>query len=102
MDAQPSRLELTTDGERRVVVTGVIDSHTADQLTSELNELGSEADATLDLSAVQFIDSSGLRVVVSAHQEWSEHDAHLRIERPSEAVERLLEITGLRDHLHIV
>ncbi len=98
---QPSRLTITALGDRSLGAEGTIDSHTAEDLLTELTQLGTDADATLDLGQVQFIDSSGLRTIVTSHQQFEQANARLVLIDPSESVTRLLEITGLLDHLHI-
>lgn len=99
---QPSRLTISgAPAGRSLSAVGTIDSHTAQDLLDQINELGTEADATLDLGEVDFIDSSGLRTIVTCHQQFEEADARLVLKDPSESVKRLLEITGLLDHLHI-
>jgi anti-sigma B factor antagonist len=101
MSPQPSRLSIAPAGAGSLVVTGVIDSHTAGNLLDQLRELGPTTDVELDLSGVEFIDSSGLRTIVTVHQELEAADHRLWLVGSSDAVERLLEITGLRDHLHL-
>ena len=94
-----SRLSLDTSPDGHLLASGVIDAHTADTLGTALGERS--ADTTLDLNAVDFIDSSGLRVIVSAHQRFADAGAQLTIVNLSEAADRLFEITGLKDHLHL-
>ena len=100
----PSRLVVDEHvAERRLVLHGDVDSHTTDLLSSHLDALGTaDGDVTLDLTDVAFIDSSGLRVVVSAHQASAEAGHRLVLVAPSSAVQRLLEITGLQEHLNII
>jgi anti-sigma B factor antagonist len=83
---------------------GELDPHTAPLLKQEVDRLA-EAGArqiVLDLSRLQFIDSSGLRVVISAHRDIAERGGELTLRSPSETAQRLLEITGLVDHITIV
>lgn len=97
---QPSRL--TLDGAGPVLVaSGVIDAHTADELAVALEGRGVGADLHLDLARVDFIDSSGLRVLVAAHHALDEAGHRLVLDAAGEAVERLLEITGLREHFNL-
>jgi anti-sigma B factor antagonist len=56
----------------------------------------------IDMAGVQFIDSSGLRVLIGAHQRAATAKRKLLIGRPSKSVLRIIEISGLSDHLHIV
>lgn len=102
MNPQPSRLSLESPSDRVLNAAGVIDAHTAEDLSGRLDELGVDGNVHLDLSAVEFIDSSGLRALVNAHQALDGAGHQLRLSGISAAVDRLLEITGLRDHLHVV
>lgn len=101
MNALPSRLEINTAEDRSLKVEGVIDCHTAADLERHLRDLGTASDVSIDLSAIDFIDSSGLRVLVDAHQQLDADERRLVLGQPSDAVTRVLEITGLRDHLHL-
>ena len=98
---QPSRLTLSATDERCLSAAGTIDSHTALELLEQLRSLGANDNATLDLGQVDFIDSSGLRTIVTSHQEFEQAGSQLVLKDPSESVKRLLEITGLLDHLHL-
>jgi len=101
MAPQPSRLQLDESPGRSVKAVGIIDSHTADELLAHLRNLGTDNDVRLDLTDIEFIDSSGLRSIVTAHQELEEAGRRLVLSGLSESVQRLLEITGLTDHLNI-
>jgi anti-anti-sigma factor len=57
-----------------------------------------EAQVVLDLSALQFIDSEGLRCLVKAAQELAE-TRRLGVIRPSSEVARLLSLTGIDEVL---
>jgi anti-sigma B factor antagonist len=99
MSAEVTRLDLSDDVDGTLVLVGEIDSHTAPALAERL----SEAPETLviDLAGVSFIDSSGLRILVEAHQARLDADASLTLRSPSAAVQRLLEISGLSSHLDV-
>ena len=56
----------------------------------------------LDLSAVSFIDSAGLRVLLRSARAVDKHDWALFILRASSAVWRLVELTGTRSELPLV
>ncbi len=98
---EPSRLHVETPEDRSLSVVGTIDAHTADDLLRVLKGLGNDDDVAIDLSGVDFIDSSGLRTLVLSHQDLEGAGHQLVISGLSEPVARLFEITGLRDHLHI-
>jgi len=84
-----------------VVVRGELDMQTAAQLERVLEDVIREGArlVTLDLEHVDFLDSSGLRVILAASNKLSEHDGKLLLEGASPAVERVLEVTGLIERL---
>lgn len=84
-------------------VAGELDAYSSPQLESQISGLTDDAvdQVVLDLSATRFLDSSGLRAILSAQQSLQERDGRLRLRKPSEAVRRLLEITGLDDHFDV-
>lgn len=102
--ASTDKLTVTTSNAdpATVVVDGQIDAHTAPDLDAVLLGLPGDASASVDLSSVTFIDSSGLRVLVRAEKRLAGGGGGLTIVRPSEPVRRLLEITGLAAELSIV
>lgn len=101
MSDPTARLSIDHDGER-LVVAGDIDAHSCPDLAAHLDPLPVTGDVHLDVSGVDFMDSSGLRVIIGAHQRATEAGHKLLIERPSKAVLRIIEISGLIDHLHVV
>ena len=48
--------------------------------------------------ATKFLDSSGLRAILTAQRRLADRDGQLALRAPSESVRRLLDITGLTDH----
>jgi anti-sigma B factor antagonist len=82
-----------------LILAGEIDAHTAPLLSGALDDLARDTTwVTIDMADVSFIDSSGLRVVVSALNDLTAAGGSLRIQHPSTAVARLVELSGL-DHL---
>lgn len=85
-----------------IALSGELDPHTAPLLQREIDGVITEgSDLVLDLSQLGFVDSSGLRVLISAQQQLADHGGTLVVRAPSETVRRLLEITGLVDHITI-
>ena len=84
-----------------LAVSGELDPHTAPVLAGHLGEAGKQGSGRviLDLSGVSFVDSSGLRVLIEAQQNLGEADREFAVRNPSEAVTRLLKITGLDEHM---
>jgi anti-sigma B factor antagonist len=99
MPTEDTRLELNVDVDGVLVLSGEIDSYTATELAERL--AGEPPVDVLDLAAVTFIDSSGLRVLVEAHQMRIERGTRLALRSPSAPVQRLLEISGLAGHLDV-
>jgi anti-sigma B factor antagonist len=100
MSESPARLFIESDA-RGLILTGELDAHTAPLLTDALDPFSSVDDVRIDFAGVEFMDSSGLRVLVEAHQNAVDGHRALTIERPSRTVHRLLEISGLIDHLRV-
>jgi anti-anti-sigma factor len=89
------------DESGSIVLTGEIDAHTAPELADHFALLPDGDDIALDMAGVDFIDSSGLRVLIDVHQRAEEAGRRLIITRQSTPVARLIEITGLTDLLHL-
>jgi anti-anti-sigma factor len=89
------------DGTVVVTVRGELDMATAPELQAVLADLAARGQGTvLDLSALSFIDSTGLRLVLAAGVE-SERDGWgfaLARDLPT-PVDRLLDLAGVRDRL---
>jgi anti-sigma B factor antagonist len=96
----PSRLSIDVS-DSRIVLSGEIDAHTAPNVAEALTPLPGDGDVVADLAAVAFIDSSGLRVIIDAHQRAEAEGRRFVIESSSDVVQRLFEISGMVDHLHI-
>ena len=95
-------LVLTTDteGDRAVIaIKGELDAYTAPGVEEQIANLVGRGinNIVLDLSETGFLDSSGLRAILTAHRRLSSEEGSLALRNPSEPVTRLLEITGLTD-----
>jgi len=101
-DQLPDQLQVRveTNGEGVVVhVDGELDPHTAPLLQNQVDRLVAEGNTSilLDLSQLSFVDSSGLRVLIRAHQDVTRGGGDFGLRDPSPTARRLLEITGLTD-----
>jgi anti-anti-sigma factor len=77
-------------------ISGEIDASTVPHLVDAFERLPEHDGAVvLDLQDVSFIDSSGLRVLISLVERAGEGGRAVEITNPSNSVVRLLEITGL-------
>jgi len=74
-------------------VCGEIDLKTAPELDACLGE--ADGEVRIDMSAVTFVDSVGLSVLITHHRRHLSQGTTLRIVAVSQPVRRLLEITGL-------
>lgn len=88
---------IETDGVTVMVIEGRVDSTTANSVGQVLNE-ALAAGATrlvIDLEAVDYVSSAGLREFVAALKKVNQKDGDLRLASPSERVRDVLELTGL-------
>lgn len=86
----------TEDGQAVIAVVGEVDAASADVLRTAVFEAidGGQTNLKVDMSEVSFIDSSGLRVLIAGYKAAETAGGAMRVQSPSEAVVRLLEITG--------
>ena len=97
-DPSVDDLSVEDDGNR-LLVRGEIDAHTAPRLGQALEAI--DGDVVLDLSETDFVDSSGLRVLVQHHQAFAARNASMVIADPSSPVERVFELSSLDDFFDI-
>lgn len=99
---EPLIIEVSDEGSDTVfLLRGELDPHTAPDLRGEIDRVleAGRSRLVLDLAGLTFIDSSGLRVVISAHKDTVERGGGLVLRSPSPTTRRLLDITGLLDHI---
>lgn len=92
------------DGDRATLsVRGELDAYSAPGLEDQIARLSAEGvnQIVLDLAATGFLDSSGLRAILTSQRKVADEGGRFALRGPSEAVTRLLEITGLKDHFPI-
>lgn len=89
------------DGVCCVGVVGELDLITGAELIAVIETLAGDAgdDVLLDLSAVPFIDSEGLRALLLATERVSSRSRRLVLGKASAAVERLLQLAGIDEHV---
>jgi anti-anti-sigma factor len=94
------------DGRTTFIPRGELDLATAPELEAQVLGKLRAADGTvvLDLRELTFMDSTGVRTLVAAHQAAGESGAELVILRPDPEtpVARVIEISGIDDALGLV
>jgi anti-sigma B factor antagonist len=81
-----------------VTVSGEIDLYTAPRLQGELTAVldgGRPVRVVVDMSGVEFCDSTGMNVLLSAMKRAREHGGGLDLAGPRPAVRKILQVTGL-------
>jgi anti-anti-sigma factor len=108
MALPPEEFAISTseiDGRAHLTLRGELDLATApelEQLVNELLDAGQEV--VVDLRALEFMDSSGIRVLVAAHARAGRNGTRLFVVRPAPgtAVSKIVEVSGLDGELNIL
>ena len=87
-----------------VAVSGELDLASGPELESELDRLsGPETKlVVIDLRELDFMDSTGLSIIVRAHQRMAGEGCEMGLVKGSQQVQRLLDLTGVADRLRLV
>ncbi len=97
-------IETNDHGEtQEIKLAGEIDAYTAPKLKEALLPLTKLEGKTIivDLEQVNYMDSTGLGVFISALKSTKEFESELRLVALQDRVRRLFEITGLDDIINI-
>ncbi len=80
-----------------LAIAGKLDSVTQGQLAEEVEKVfgGSVASLTFDLSALEYISSAGLRVLLAAYKKAEPQGTRIRICGANEMVKEIFRITGI-------
>jgi anti-sigma B factor antagonist len=98
------RVEVRKEGrEALIAVTGELDLASAPELEQVLERFTDEPTELLviDLRGVDFMDSTGLSIIVKAHQRFAENGRRLGLVKGSSQVQRLLDLTGVAERLPV-
>jgi anti-anti-sigma factor len=93
------------NGRAHLTLRGELDLATAPELEQLVNErLDAGQDVVVDLRGLEFMDSSGIRVLVAAHARAARNGTRLYVVRPATgtAVAKIVEVSGLDGELNIV
>lgn len=99
------RLEVRNEGRSTVIsVSGELDLASSPALQEELDRVATSDSQMLiiDLRELDFMDSTGLSVLVRAHQRIEEQGRQLAMVKGPQQVQRLLSLTGVADRLTLV
>lgn len=99
---EPFRCDVeTAHGQVRLIPRGEIDLASVDELDAQLRELRETGfdHLVLDLRQVTFMDSTGLRLILSWDDVARENGIDFSVVPGTPGVQRLFEITGVLDRL---
>jgi anti-sigma B factor antagonist len=104
---KPSLFEIENqwDGECvRVVTAGELDLATSPQLEQEMHAVLARGArrVTIDMRKLTFVDSSGLRVLISLYERSTEDGWELALTPPSEQARAVFRISGAEEHLPFI
>lgn len=83
-------------------IAGEIDAYSAPSLAVAMSDMPDVSQVVADFAGVTFMDSSGLRVLVDASSAAASAGKTFAIANPQAAIKRVVEISGLGDHLHFL
>lgn len=92
------------DGLVHIALAGELDLSTVAKVQEELRRVEAASPATLvvDLSKLTFLDSTGLRCIVTADERARAEGRRIVIVRGPDAVQRVFAITRLEERLEMV
>ena len=91
----------TNENGLTVVLTGRLDTTTAPELEKELKaSLDGVSALTIDMAALEYISSAGLRVLLSA-QKTMNKQGEMKVVHVNETIMEIFEVTGFSDILTI-
>jgi anti-sigma B factor antagonist len=99
------RVEVRTDdGAAVIAVSGELDLASGPELEAELDQFrGPDTRlVVIDLRQLEFMDSTGLSILVRAHQRLAAEGCEVGLVRGSQQVQRLLDLTGVAERLRLV
>jgi anti-sigma B factor antagonist len=93
--------EYERDGRHTLALVGELDLGTAGELEAVINRLCAYGarEIVLDLHELSFVDSTGLRVILTGRQVCESHACDFSLTRVQVPVQRLFEQTGLGERL---
>jgi anti-sigma B factor antagonist len=99
------QVEVRRNGAAAVVaVSGELDLASGPELEAQLDQLtGPDVQlVVIDLRGLDFMDSTGLSILVRAHQRLAGEGSEMGLVKGSQQVQRLLDLTGVAERLRLV
>jgi anti-sigma B factor antagonist len=99
------QVEVRRNGAAAVVaVSGELDLASGPELEAQLDQLsGPDLQlVVIDLRGLDFMDSTGLSILVRAHQRLAGEGCEMGLVKGSQQVQRLLDLTGVAERLRLV
>jgi anti-sigma B factor antagonist len=101
-EPEPFRCDVARDGKVvRITLAGELDLASSAEVEPVLRETGAEQ-RLIDLRDVTFMDSSGLRLILSAHAAARRYGQSLTIVPGPPAVQRVFQLCGVENELRFV
>lgn len=98
------QVEVRREGSAALIaISGELDLASGPRLEEALAELDPEVQlVVVDLRQLEFMDSTGLSIIVRAHQRLAGEERELSLVRGSPQVQRLLDLTGVAERVRLV
>jgi anti-anti-sigma factor len=102
MKIEPFRVEVERQGEALVVrPVGELDLATVSELDRAIGDAGAAPLLVLDLSGLEFLDTSGMRFLLKTQADSFALDRELKLVRGQREVQRLFAVAGFADRLQV-
>ncbi len=105
MGTEQLRVDSRTEKDRIVIsLDGELDMASAPLLQAALENAETDAASVLvlDLRELRFMDSTGLRIILWAHERLHGRGQELALTTGSSQVQRLLSVSGVGEHLRVI
>ena len=104
VETKPFHCRVDRDGDGvRITLEGELDLASAPEVQAALRDRGDDgAPRVLDLRGLTFMDSSGLRTILSAHNASRREGWALQIVAGPPSVQRVFDICGVTDGLRFI
>ena len=104
MSAVPPPFQVRTEPgpPPTIALAGELDIAGLDEVRDAVRDLGEPEALRLSLAELEFIDSQGLRLVLSVVEDTERRGARAEVVRGPAAVQRVFELSGVADRLPFV